>query len=256
MGMLPASGWPHAWSAFLGNAWRPSGPWRAALAAGAALGTALLATRPLRAHLPAALVRAAALLAAALAYALFAGTLRWVEENAFHWRYLAPSAVLVHLAALSLVAEPLARPPRVARAAGLAALLALPLAALGAYGAPSPARVRADLDRVAGRHTEDVLAARCALVAGDYWSVWPAVWHARLALRERGDAREVWGVTHRTNATVLQWWAGRASLRICRPRGEERQAERWLRAFHLWPVREVERRETVDVLVLASPAGG
>ncbi|HET8541910.1 MAG TPA: hypothetical protein VFL83_18680 [Anaeromyxobacter sp.] len=252
-GMLPASAWPHAWGAFLGNAWAASAPWGAALAGAAALGAALLATRPLRAHLPAALVRAAALAAAALAYALFAGSLRWVEENAFHWRYLAPSAVLVHLAATSLLAEPLARLPRLARGSGAGALALVPLAALAAYGPPSPARARADLDRVAGAHTADVLAARCALVAGDYWSVWPAVWHARLALRERGDPREVWGVTHRTRATVLQWWADRASLRICRPRGEDAAAERWLRAFHLWPARVVERRATLDVLEPAPP---
>jgi hypothetical protein len=248
MGTLPASAWPRAWAAFLGNAWAESGAWRAALGAAAALGTGLLATRPLRARLPAALVRAGALAAAALAYALFAGSLRWVEENAFHWRYLAPSAVLVHLAAASLLAEPLSRLPRLARAAGAGTLALVPVAALAAYGPPSPAGARADLDRVAGRYTADVLASRCALVAGDYWSVWPAVWHARLALRERGEPREVWGVTHRTNATVLQWWAGRASLRICRPRGEDAPAERWLRAFHLWPVRVVEHRETVDVL--------
>jgi hypothetical protein len=248
MGALPASAWPRAWAAFLGNAWAAAGAWRAALAAAAGLGTALLATRPLRAHLPAALARAAALAAAALAYALFAGSLRWVEENAFHWRYLAPSALLVHLAAAALLAEPLARLPRLARAAGAAALALVPLAALAAYGPPSIARVRSDLDRVAGARTADVLAARCALVAGDYWSVWPAVWHARLALHERGEAREVWGVTHRTNPTVAQWWPERASLRICRPRGEDAQAERWLRAFHLWPVRLVERRATVDVL--------
>lgn len=99
-----------------------------------------------------------------------------------------------------------------------------------------------------------MLAARCALVAGDYWSVWPAVWHARLALRERGEAREVWGVTHRTNATVLQWWAGRAALRVCRPRGDDAEAERWMRAFHLWPARVVERLPTLDVLEpLAAP---
>ena len=116
-------------------------------------------------------------------------------------------------------------------------------------------RAASHLDRVAGAHTADVLASGCALVAGDYWSVWPAVWHARLALRERGERREVWGVTHRTNATVLQWWDRRASLRICRPRGDDAEAERWLRAFHLWPVRVVERRETLDVLEpAAAPA--
>lgn len=255
---LPLSHLGAAWAALFARAWREAGPWPAALLASAGVGLALLLFLPaLRAHLPGALVRAAALLGAALAYALFTGSLRWVEENAFHWRYLAPSAVLVHLAAVSLLAEPLARLPRLARAAGMTALALLPAAALAAYGAPSPARVRRDLDRVAGRHTADVLAAGCRLVAGDYWSVWPAVWHAALVSGERGEARRVWGITHRTNPTVPQWWTlPRATLRICRPRGEETQAERWLRSFHLWPVRLVERRETVDVLAPATPDAG
>jgi len=248
---LPAASWPAAWGAFFGNAWAAAGVWRAAIGGAAAAGVALLATRPLRAHLPAALLRAAALLVAALAYALFAGSLRWVEANAFHWRYLAPSALLVHVAAASLLAEPLARLPRLARSAGFAAILLVPFAALAAYGAPSPARVRADLDRVAGRLTEDVLAARCNLVAGSYWSVWPAVWHAGLVARERGEPRPIFGITHRSNPTVASWSPlPRESLRICRPRGEEKEAERWLRAFHLWPVREVERRGTVEVVVI------
>ena len=254
LGPLPPAAWPHAWGAFLGNAWRDASAWGAILAAGAAAGAALLALRPLRPHLAPALLRAGALLAAALVYALFAGSLRWVEANAFHWRYLAPSAVLVHVAAAALLAEPLGRLPRLARAAGLTALALVPAAALLAYGAPSPARVRADLDAVAGRHTEDVLAAGCQLVAGDYWSVWPAVLHAALVSRERGAPRPVFGLSHRANPTVPSW-AGvpREELRICRPAGEEAQAERWLRAFHVWPVRSVERRPTLDVLVLAAP---
>jgi hypothetical protein len=256
LGSLPFAAWPHAWGAFFANAWRDASAWGAGLAAAGAAGTALLAARPLRAHLAPALLRSGALLAAALAYALFTGTLRWVEENAFHWRYLAPSAVLVHVAAAALLAEPLARLPRLARAAGATALALVPAAALLAYGPPSLGRVRADLDRVAGGHTEDVLSARCQLVAGDYWSVWPAVFHAALVSRERGVPRPVWGLSHRANPTVPQWAAlPRAELRICRPAGEDAQAERWLRAFHLWPVRRVERRETLDVLVLDAPAG-
>jgi hypothetical protein len=250
---LAAAALPGAWAALLANGWVAAETWRAVPSAAAAAGIALLALPSLRPHLAGALLRAGALVAAALAYALFAGSLRWVEENAFHWRYLAPSAVLVHLAALSLLAEPLARLRRTARPVGVAALALLPAAAIAAGGLPSLAGVRADLDRAAGRLTADVLAARCDVVAGDYWSVWPAVFHATLVLRERGEARPVWGVTHRTNATVEQWWSRRASLRICRPRGEEAQAERWLRSFHLWPVREVERRETVDVLVWRDP---
>jgi hypothetical protein len=247
---LPLAELPRAWLVLLANAWRESGRWPAVLAAAAAAGLALLSLPPLRPRLPAALLRAGALAAAALAYALFVGSLGWVRENAFHWRYVAPSAVLVHLAALSLLAEPLARLPRLARPSAIAALALVPAAALGAYGPPSLSSVRADLDRVAGRHTADVLGAGCALVAGDYWSVWPAVWHAALVSRERGEPQPVWGVSHRTNATVMQWWPRRGSLRICRPVGEDAQAERWMRSFHLWPARVVERRGTVDVLAV------
>lgn len=162
--------------------------------------------------------------------------------------------MLVHLAAASLLAEPLARMARSARPAAAAAFLLVPAAALAAYGPPSLSSVRADLDRVAGLHTSDVLAARCDLVAGAYWSVWPAVFDASLALRERGEERRVWGITHRSNPTVPQWNAlPRESLRICRPSGEKKDAERWLRAYHLWPVRLVETRRTVDVL---APEGG
>ncbi len=260
MGTLPADRLPEAWGALFATAWRAAMPWGLALAAIAATGVALLSTRPLRAHLASALLRAGALLTAALAYALFAGGLEWVEANAFHWRYLAPSAVLVHLAAVSLLAEPLARLRRLAPAAGAGALALLPAAALVAYGAPSLARVRADLDLATGARTEDVLAERCDLVTGDYWSVWPTVWHAALVARERGLERRVYGLTHRANPTVPAW-KGRApeSLRICRPAGEEEHAERWLRAFHLWPVRVVGRRGTLEVLVpvgAASATGG
>ena len=256
MGTLPAERLPEAWASLFAVAWRDDARWGLALAALAATGVALLCTRPLRTYLPSALLRAGALLAAALAYALFAGGLEWVEANAFHWRYLAPSAVLVHVAAVSLLAEPLARLPRLAPSAGAAVLALLPAAALAAYGAPSLARVRADMDLAAGARTEDVLAAGCDLVAGDYWSVWPTVWHAALVARERGIERRVYGLTHRANPTVPAW-KGRApeSLRICRPAGEEEHAERWLRAFHLWPVRVVGRRGTVEVLVPLGAAG-
>jgi hypothetical protein len=209
---------------------------------------------PLRPRLAPALVRAGALVAAALAWALFVASLRWVEANAFHWRYAAPSALLVHLAALSLLAEPLARLRRLARPAGVAALALVPVAAIAAYGPPSLGRVRADLDVVAGAYTPDVLAARCDLVAGDYWTVWPTVWHAALVAREAGLDRRVYGLTHRANPTA-QFWRDRprVSLRICRAAGDEAASERWLRDFRLWPARAVERRGTIEVLVVAAP---
>ncbi len=260
VGFLPLGEWPAAWQAMAVTALSGQRRWFAVLALAAAVGVALLSLPALRTARRGALVRAATLVAAALAYAAFAGALRWVAENRFHWRYLAPSALLVHLAATSLLAEPLARAARLARPAMLWALAAVPLAALVAGGPPSAAGVRADLDQVAGRWTEDVLAARCDLVAGDYWSVWPAVWHVSLVARERGLSRPVYGVAHRANPTVPAWWGRpRAGLRICRPLGEApaREGERWLRAYGLWPVVVLERRATVEVMgVAAEGAGG
>jgi hypothetical protein len=181
-------------------------------------------------------------------YALWNGTLRWVSLNGFHWRYLAPSVVLAAVVAAAPLAQQLVR-----RWPGLTAALAalVPAAALLAYGPPSLTGVRTDLDHRLGRWTEDVLGARCDLVAGDYWSVWPAVWHAGWVARGRGQ-NAPYGITHRSNPTVRFWRdRPREGLRICRVRGVEAIADSWLHAFHLWPVRVVEERPTVQVLALA-----
>jgi hypothetical protein len=244
---LPLGELPRAWRALLEGVWRDAGAWPAVLGGAAAAGLALLALPPLRGHLPGALVRAGALLAAALAYALFAGSLRWVAENGFHWRYVVPSAVLVQLAAASLLAEPLARLRRAARPAALAAAALVPAAALAVSGPPSLARVAGDLDAVAGRLTPDLLAARCDVVAGSYWTVWTAVWHAGWKLRQRGEARTVYGLSHRATPTMARW-RGRPGVRICRAAGEARFADRWLRDLGLPPMRAALRVGAVEVL--------
>jgi len=95
-----------------------------------------------------------------------------------------------------------------------------------------------------------VLAARCDVLAGDYWTVWPAVWHAALVQHERADARRVYGLTHRATPTARDWRARpREALRICRPAGEERQADRWLRDFGMPPMRAEERVGRIETLV-------
>jgi hypothetical protein len=258
------AGWSRAWAALLANAWHEAGAWPWALAATALAGLGLLALPAHRPLLPRALLRAGALCLAALAYALATGTLRWVADNGHHWRYLAPAAVLVHLAVVSLLAEPLAR-----RAGGWAVAAAgalVPAVALVVSGPPSLAGVRADLagaagdpshprpagaEGVTGRRAADVLAAGCVLVTGDYWSVWPAVFHAALTAHDQGaPAPAVYGLSYRANPTAPAWTGlPHRSLRICRVRGEDAEAERQLRGFHLWPVRVVERRPTVDVVL-------
>jgi hypothetical protein len=249
--LLPAAEWGHAVASFARSVAWASGRWPAFVALTAAAGLGLLLQPALRPHLVPALLRAGALVAAAAAYAAAIALLRWVGENAWHPRYFAPAAVLVQVAAVGLLAEALARIPKVSRLAGVAAVLILPLAAVAAWGAPSMGGVRRDLDRVAGVRTPAILEARCDLVAGDYWTVWPSVWHANAALAERGEPRRIWGVAHRCSPTAPQWQAlPRERLRICVAHGEEKKAERWLERCGAGGAREAERGDGVDVWVL------
>jgi hypothetical protein len=248
--LLPPAEWGHGIAAFARAVAWASGSWPELLAISGAAGLALFLLPALRPHLRAALLRAAVLVAAAFAYACGIALLRWVGENAWHPRYFAPSAVLLQISAVGFLAEGLARLPAVARPAGLLALLVVPLAAVAAWGAPSLAGVREDLARVAGPRTEAILAARCDLVAGDYWTVWPSVWHANAALAARGERRRIWGIAHRCAPTASQWQAlPREQLRICVARGEERMAERWLERCGAGSARFAERVDGVEVWV-------
>jgi hypothetical protein len=143
-----------------------------------------------------------------------------------------PSALLLHVAAVSLLAEPVARSRRLARPAGLAVLALPALAALAAFGPPSLARVRADLDRTCGALTEEILARRCDALAGDYWTVWPSVWHVAWVRHERALPGALHGVTHRSNPT-LPLWRDRPGARVCIPDGQDGPARRWLTDYGL-----------------------
>jgi hypothetical protein len=252
--LIPRAEWGHAIAEFARTVSWASGPWPLFAALCAAAGAALLSVPELRPHRRGALLRAAALVGAAVAYATGIALLRWVGENAWHSRYFAPSAVLIQVAAVGLLAEPLARLPALARPAGLVALALLPAAAIAAWGPPSLADVRDDLGRVTGTRTEAILAARCDLVAGDYWTVWPSVWHANAALAERGERRRIWGISHRCLPTVPQWQAlPREQLRICVARGEEKAAALWLAQCGAGSARPAERVGGVEVWVPAGP---
>lgn len=253
--LLPRAEWGSALATFAeGIAWA-SGAWPAFLAACTTLGVALLLTPGLRPHLRAAALRAGALLLAGVVYAAAIALLRWVGENAWHPRYFAPSAALIQVGAVGLLADGLARLRATGRPAGVAAVALVPLAALLAWGAPSLAGARDDLARVAGSRTEAILAARCDLIAGDYWTVWPSTWHANELLSERGESRRIWGVAHRCSPTAPQWQGlPREALRVCVAHGEEKKAERWLQRCGFGAATSVERGSSVDVW-MASGSG-
>ena len=198
----------------------------------------------------------AGILFAAFAYAMLVAAHPEARQAGYPFRYLLPSALLLQTALITWTLSPLAAalPAAWARRStdAWATLgLGLPLglgACLLAFGPPSLAQVQADLDRLAGGLTADLLAQECTHLAGDYWTVWPSVLHANMAHYARGDNRTLWGISHRGAVTQPRWAAmPRASLRICVPHGDP-QAGLWLHQQGLGRLRPVARARTLMVL--------
>ncbi len=104
-------------------------------------------------------------------------------------RYFIPGIILLDVTAFSVAARAafqLARTPRTRLWLGLATSCLALLATFLTNGLPSLARVRAELNEACGDHSEDVVAGRCTHVAGDYWDVWPTVFHVNLTLYSAG----------------------------------------------------------------------
>jgi hypothetical protein len=82
------------------------------------------------------------------------------------------------------------------------------------YGVPSLARVERDIDRRFGGKTAAVLYSGATVVAGDYWRVWPAVFHANLALSRTHAPTRVFGLAYRSEETDPLWRRAGPSILI------------------------------------------
>jgi hypothetical protein len=166
-------------------------------------------------------------------------------------RYFTPAIVLVQLAVATMTVAPIALAVGVRGSAWLrrsaVALLLASIACLN--GVPSVDRVRADLDRTLGQLTPDLLAGGSTHFAGDYWTVWKAVFHANLVLHERSPGQKVWGLSHRSLPTQSQW-SGVApnALRIATVPGDA-EAEPYLRQYKFPPLRRAARVGRLDIWV-------
>jgi hypothetical protein len=175
------------------------------------------------------------LLAAGFGELIVMGTTYWAKHNGWSIRYVAVELlVLGTLApALALILLLEGQPERWHRAANASGLAALLLVTALRYGAPSPARARAALDRF-GAHTEEILASGSTHLLGDYFRTWPAAFHANVVRWERGETTPVWVISLRSGPTELLWrprdWAG---ARIAVLRGDETEAERMRRRYGL-----------------------
>jgi hypothetical protein len=248
MAVLPPSAWPRGWLELLART-REVFPNRAtmvAIAVLAAAATLILALRWRREscerpRLAAALVAAVA----AGTYWLVAGTSRWVQVNLYLPRYVYPSLMMWGVAAAIAFAAALRAGPRMPAAAA-AALCGL---TLFDYGVPSPGGLRARLDSRLGRLTPDVVAAGATVIGGDYWLVWPAVFHANLTNYRRGTPA-VYGLTYRS-APTDDFWKSRADIVLAASKGDRSIVAQARRAGLV--IVHVERRGTIDVYVTGKP---
>jgi hypothetical protein len=274
--------WPRMWRRLAVNTWEILTPhtWVWFLLGALTIGLFLYVVPALRPQRVRVWRATLALLLGATAYFLFMGTQRWTYMNLCAFRFCHPVVFLLQGAVLIFALGPLAAtvPERLRR--GMTGVAAVCLLSAGVCAYPPSLRAcQITLEDSVGRCTEDILAARCTHVAGNYWSVWPAVYHANLALGARHENRMIWGITGRSELTRRYWqqipveeWriavpvdpgphVEATARHFCYPPVSQcgaypalpGQAERALAYFHLPPFVVVEKRKTIWVLALRPP---
>ena len=99
-----------------------------------------------------------------------------------------------------------------------------------------------------------MLEQHCTHVTGDYYRVWPAVFHANLALVERGTEATVWGIAQRSLPTADRWTqVPLAETRIAQIVGDEASSQRDLKALGIEPVFVAYEGRGIRVLRPAAP---
>jgi hypothetical protein len=197
LGFAPISTWPHAWARLVIRAYELVIPdtqvlwW---LVIPAVLGLVSVRRRVWGV--------AGVLAGASILCWLVTGTSSWVRINQHSPSYVLP-ALIVMLTAFSIVAvAPFERYGRWIAVTSAGLLL---LAAGSSSGRPSPTRVRQVLDAKFGAYTAQILATDATGIAGDYWLMWPTVYHANLVAYRRGLHRTFYGRGYRDDATKILW---------------------------------------------------
>jgi hypothetical protein len=142
---------------------------------------------------------------------LVVGMSLWVGMNRYLFRYMYPTLMIAGVGVSIVVAALFAKRTKALTAAALAAWAAV---AVVRYGTPSLARVERDIDGRFGAKTAAVLHSGATVVSGDYWRVWPAVFHANLALFRTHAHARVFGLAYRSEETDALWQRAGQSVLI------------------------------------------
>jgi hypothetical protein len=255
MRFIPPQEWPMAWVRFAESTWHmfTSREWLVFQLTTPLAAAALLIVLPRLREAARPALRAG--LALALVALLYVGVIAGTEHarrNAYSYRYLIPSLLLLQSASAAVAVSPLAavlqRQARVARWLTPAGMIGLWAAAIVGFGLPSLTGVRQDVDRQLGQRTAELLAANCTHIAGSYWDVWPAMFHANLILYERGETRVLWGLSDRSLATKALWsHIPLDKVRVGVPL-HDKEADGFLKTYQFPAMVEVERYQTIVVL--------
>jgi hypothetical protein len=154
---------------------------------------------------------AAAICAMAVGTWLVVGMSLWVGMNRYVFRYMYPTLMIAGAGVSIVVAALFAKRTKGLTAAALTAWAAVTIVR---YGMPSLARVEGDIDARFGARTASVLHSGATVMAGDYWRVWPAVFHANLALARTHAQARVFGLAYRSEETDPLWQRAGQSILI------------------------------------------
>ena len=248
--MVEMSEWPTGWLQLLRttSAWLVHPIWAIAIVGVAAAGFAHWASGRARESLTPAAVTGAA----GLVYWLIVGTSEHVRANSYFPRYVFPALMLFSVALAIVLVEPLRPLRRTARTMTVALMMTTTVTV---YGTPSIPRLHRELTRRFGAMTTDVLATGATVIVGDYWTVWPAVFHANLVLYQRGGRGRNLRVdlSVRSHRSVMGGSAAVTGAPGCAATyARENRAARF-RAFGV-PVSFVEHWPTLDLYLASSPA--
>jgi hypothetical protein len=141
----------------------------------------------------------------AISYYLAIGALTWVSANLYFPRYIYPALLVLTTAMAILVVAPFEKRLRTVKWIPIVATLAILIAALISFGEPSITQVRRSIDHKFGSMTNDIISSRAEVLAGNYWKIWPAVFHVHLVLYHRGDRRPFYGESIRGSGTARFW---------------------------------------------------
>jgi hypothetical protein len=141
-------------------------------------------------------------IAVGLANWMIVGASEWVRLNLYNPRYVYPSLMMFGIAAAVVLNVPWHRHPK---AMTIAACIVLVVTSIVRYGRPSLTRLERSLDVRFGRITPAVLDAHANVIAGEYWAVWPEVFHANLVKYYRTGQNSLFGLTSRSEVTDKLW---------------------------------------------------